>query len=327
MNKKWFLKNDGLRKQYYPLYVSKNKFEVFNNKYIAPSDLKDLLTSKPRYSIYHYQIPGFAILTQTVPNQTDDGVELPAGAYSYISSDHSSDARLEVRAHRKGESYLGINNTVEITKDIAIFRNNKAVYEELGVSYRRGYLVYGPPGNGKTAMIRNMLNSEEFKDTQIIWCKTLPEDDFLERLDKTPMLKILILEELSSSNGDSNYNMSKLLEMLDGESSLSNCIVIATTNYPELLAKNLADRPSRFDMTVEVANPSANDVTSLLEFFLKRSLAEGEISIKDVSVAHIKEIVILHKTHGVTLEEAARRVLKQSQGFKDNFQEKKDFGL
>lgn len=121
--------------------------------------------------------------------------------------------------------------------------------------------------------------------------------------------------------------MSKLLEFLDGEHSVSNSIVIATTNYPELLAQNLADRPSRFDIVIKIGNPDAEAITKLFSFFLKRVVLPEEIVIKDVSVAHIKEIVLVHKIHGLTLQEAADKVKAQSSNFQSNFQEKKPFGL
>lgn len=322
---KWIHSKKKLRDTYYPAEQSNRVYTVKKPIDVDVAALEKGLNAEVPTGLA-YDAPGSLVVTYTY-EPVNEGVELPAGSYSFIGGSPSSSDRLEVRTKKTSESYIAINNTDVIEKDIDVFLANKAVYEDLGVAYRRGYLIHGPPGNGKTALIHNMLSGDRFKDAQTIWCKEFPPDDFLERLNETPNLKIIILEELNNETGENNYPTSKLLEMLDGESSLQNCITIATTNYPEFLAKNLANRPSRFDLVTAITNPTKSDAMKLLSFFLKEECPDIEIDTKRISVAHIKEMVIIHKTTGMSLEEAYKKVYKQISEFQQNFQEKKSFGL
>ncbi len=189
------------------------------------------------------------------------------------------------------------------------------------------YLLHGPPGNGKTALIRSLLNDELFKDAIIVWCNSIISESMREELNRTDKLKVVVFEELLKESGEANYDMQNFLDMLDGESSLNNCITIATTNYPELLAKNLADRPSRFDLTVEIGYPDKPSIIQLLQTFLKTKDIDLNVDTAELSVAHIKEIALMHKMYKISLDAATLKMRKQSRKYKDNFTEKKSFGL
>lgn len=321
---KWTKDVNGSNVSYHPAPQTKYAYTVESTDCVEVDDIKNAMNGDKSTGVPPTQVEGHIITYKSVPNEGED---LPAGTYSHIPSNYLSNERLDARLYRKNEAYIQITNAEHILSDMLLFKRHQKTYEDIGVSYRRGYLIYGAPGNGKTALLRNLLSKEEFTSAQVVWCRDLPSNSFLECLNATPNLKIVVFEELLDSQGSSNYDMARLLEVLDGESSLANCITIATTNYPELLAKNLADRPSRFDMVVEVGNPSQADASRLLEFFLKRPVLNDEIVVKNYSVAHLKEIVILHKLHGISLQDAANKMSTQSENFKSNFQEKKAFGL
>lgn len=40
-----------------------------------------------------------------------------------------------------------------LLKDMENFLHNAAWYNDRGIPYRRGYLLYGPPGSGKSSLI------------------------------------------------------------------------------------------------------------------------------------------------------------------------------
>lgn len=320
---KWKRSNKGSTVFYHPKNITASKYRIQPVSEVNVKELEAGLTDESIY-ISHNEISGLAI---TYTEQEVPGEDLPVGSYHYILGGGGYPDRLEVKEDTRKEAYVELHNVEAVLKDMNRFLESKAVYEEMNIAHRRGYLIYGPPGNGKTVLIRSLLNTH-FKDAVVVWCSSLPDPYFMEELNAINKLKILVLEELTNKDGGSNYSMKKLLNTLDGEESLTNAITIATTNYPELLAKNLADRPSRFDMVIEVKNPSTEDTKRLLELFVGHPVSNEEMpEVKDMSVAHIKEIAIIHKLYSVDLKEAYERLLKQSNSFKQNFEEKKKFGI
>lgn len=256
------------------------------------------------------------------------GVELPFGSYVWGQENYPMPERLMPIIPRKHEKYINIASLDSLNEDIELFLNSGSLYEELGFMYRRGYLLHGPPGNGKTALIRE-LTKKYSESSYIIWCENVPSKDMLETLNQLPGLKIIIVEELVTKSDDSYFNMGRFLEFMDGEQSLKNCITIATTNYPEKLKANLANRPSRFDVVYEIKNPKKEQLYRILSSLLNRKepITTEEVDLKDISFAQVKELVLLHKMYKISLSEAQDKIFTASEAFKGGFEEKKTFGF
>lgn len=321
----WKLVKQGAR-EYYELRRTQEVYTVRDTDKLSNKDIEKALTDCDSY-VDLGSVPSKLITYQN--ELIVDEIILPSGFYDYYPSQgYPSVARLEVKKVRTEEAYIPTANVSAFNSDVKMFLDSQHIYEEMKVQYRRGYLLYGPPGNGKTALIRSILTRPEFKDAQIIWCHAILPESFREQFNSTKDLKILVFEELVNQDGSNNYAVQDFLDMLDGESSMKNCIVIATTNYPELLAKNLADRPSRFDLTLEVGYPDKASVTKLLRMFLKdESIQTDDLDLTELSVAHIKEIALIHKMYGVTLAEAVDKMRQQSRKFKNHFEKPKAFGF
>ncbi len=299
-------------------------------------DFKSVLTKEEAVKDFSWwtnpdEIVDFKNLqTHILLNQTKDlevGADIPVGCYSHKQSNYPSPELLEVINTRK-DKFLNINkNLNSALEDMNTFLKNKPAYEELGMSYRRGYLFYGPPGNGKTSQIRN-LTQNIFSNAITIWLNRLPSIEMCAALNASPYLKVFVMEEISSSNENSHY-MKELLNFFDGETSVPNSIIIATTNYPEELEKNLIDRPSRFDFVIEIPNPTNSEAQEYFESFLGRPLGKDEIEFKNLSVAHIKEIVLQHRLFGKSLKETYNKMTLFKKKIKDVFpdKEKKAIGI
>ena len=109
---------------------------------------------------------------------------------------------------------------------------------------------------------------------------------------------------------------SSFLSFLDGQASWNNCLILATTNYPERLPGNIIDRPSRFDRVIRVDYPKPDVRKKYLDKMLGESNVD-EIMIKKTegfSIAYMKEICIQMMIHGKTFEE----IMKETQVRKDN---------
>jgi hypothetical protein len=253
-------------------------------------------------------------------SDTDIG-ELPFGCYKYVQENEDPCDRLVPIALR--EDFFLCNQELfkQIETDVIKFQEAQAIYEEMQVLYKRGVLLYGDPGSGKTSLIRYLTKTLFKQDCHIIWMDHIPGLSLVREFCKIKTLKVFVIEEISSANRNA-YEMKVLLEFLDGESSVSNSLVLATTNYPEELAKNLADRPSRFDLVIEIKDPTPTEAKAFFEHFLKQKLDgmfETDELFRGLSISHIKEVCLLSKFYGWPLLKCREKVLASRKRFKENF--------
>ncbi|KDO46838.1 hypothetical protein CISIN_1g048683mg [Citrus sinensis] len=119
-----------------------------------------------------------------------------------------------------------------IIKDLDIFRNGKEYYRRVGRVWKRGYLLFGPPGTGKSNLIASMANHLKFD----IYHLDLTDIQF------SSDLQFLLLTM------PSRVTLSGLLNFIDG--SWSWCgegrIILFWTNHKEKLDPALL-RPGRMD--------------------------------------------------------------------------------
>src|ERR1019366_1040039 len=139
----------------------------------------------------------------------------------------------------------------EIQSSIENFLENEDFYRDNGMPWKKGLLLFGPLGNGKTSLIKTIISEYPFKPVTVI-----PEasgemvcDAFDYAEDQCPAL--LYFEDLDSLLG--NYiDTSLFLNLMDGISAKNGLFVIATANDISRLKPALTDRPSRFDRKIEI---------------------------------------------------------------------------
>ncbi|MGA2498561.1 MAG: AAA family ATPase, partial [Tepidisphaeraceae bacterium] len=138
---------------------------------------------------------------------------------------------------------------------VGFFGENVAtLYRALRVPYRRGVLLYGPPGNGKTSLIRH-IGAALPKIPVLVSrpCSTFDSDDLQSIVDRWVQQApaILVIEDLDWLL--SLVNISRFLNMIDGVESRATggLLLTATTNHPEALDPAINNRPGRFDVAIE----------------------------------------------------------------------------
>lgn len=156
------------------------------------------------------------------------------------------------------------------------------IYKQLGVRHKRGFLLYGPQGTGKTGVIRRIVRAaiEASKavtfyiDTDSIDHVAIAASMLRSVEPKRPL--ICVYEDVDNmiDQGDEAH----LLAFLDGEKSVDHVVNIATTNYLEKLPDRIKKRPRRFDDLVEVKAPT--DAVRLKYFTHKL----GRLGITDKKV-------------------------------------------
>ncbi|XP_044020709.1 mitochondrial chaperone BCS1 isoform X2 [Aphidius gifuensis] len=150
----------------------------------------------------------------------------------------------------------------KILKDCREFINNPGWYSDRGIPYRRGYLLYGPPGCGKSSYITALAGELERGICVLNLSERGLTDDRLNHLlAVAPQQTIILLEDVDAAfssreetkemkaayDGLNRVTFSGLLNCLDGVASSEARILFMTTNYLERLDPALV-RPGRVDL-------------------------------------------------------------------------------
>jgi len=193
----------------------------------------------------------------------------------------------------------------ELTQDFEQFFASEALYRQHGVPWKRGYLLIGPPGNGKSHTIKALVNhlgkpciyvqsfkSPHYTDHHVM--KTL-----FERARRTTPC-IVILEDLDSLLNDGNRSF--FLNELDGFAANHGILTLASTNHPERLDPAILERPSRFDRKYTFALPALDERKSYLKLWNVRLDSDMQLSSRGLhkvaqasdgfSYAYVKELVL-----------------------------------
>ena len=255
---------------------------------------------------------------------------LPSGIYRLIPSTSYTYHALPQVLEKK-DRILDLKFRDDILKAFNVFKAREEVYRTAELCYKRGILLYGPPGTGKTTIIHSVIADMVDKDCLVLFVKLSLPEDICVNLKKDKRLKIIIFEEFTATLNHSYNDTIDMLDFLDGEKSLDNCFIIATTNYPEKIPGNFVDRPGRFDKLYKVDYINKSDATLYCKAVLKRELDEDEIKtvekLQDVTIAQLREVILMMKLEDLSMLNAYYKIQAQSLLVKQDFTARKRIGF
>jgi ATP-dependent 26S proteasome regulatory subunit len=199
---------------------------------------------------------------------------------------------------------LPMEEATEVLEGIETFWKRKEKYAEYGFTFKRGVLLYGNPGNGKSVLINKLakLLLEGFKGI-VLYITSAAELDHYYKFSSEilriiePERKLFVVMEDIDGIVSYKENETTLLNILDGVNQLDNVVYLATTNYPEKLSARITNRPSRFDLRVEIKAPNEE----CRRIYFKAKLKPADLEQIDLekwvretdglSMAHLGEVI------------------------------------
>jgi AAA+ superfamily predicted ATPase len=189
-----------------------------------------------------------------------------------------------------------------LKSDLSTFFEDADKFKQFNISHRRGILLHGPPGTGKTMLIKHIATTTDVPVVQLIATAGTDTSDLLAFFEYLSEISpaIAIIEDLDSMfKGD--MGRSNFLNILDGACTDKNksLLIIATTNHIKEIDEALTERPSRFDRHYHLDYP---DEDLRRQYIVKRfanlkSLVENDAAVgvfvkntERMSYAHLNEI-------------------------------------
>jgi AAA+ superfamily predicted ATPase len=180
-------------------------------------------------------------------------------------------------------------------------RNREMLAAE-GLTIKRGLLLSGPPGDGKSSAIECFVN-DIAGTASVIIVEAVEHIRAVYHLAQMLAPSVVILEDLDliTKNRQDSYSYAtkddvtgELLQVLSGGSAYADIITIATTNHPEAIDEALAKRAGRFDAHVRMGYPGEAEKLRVLDLYLDRFGVRDDLTCRRLKQTLTRDFARLH---------------------------------
>ena len=157
-----------------------------------------------------------------------------------------------------------------------------------GQHLKRGVLLYGSPGTGKTHTVRYLLSRSEGATAILLSGGSLARISEAATMARALQPSIVVLEDCDLIAEDRSFGhgpqplLFEVLDAMDGLASDADVAFVLTTNRVDMLERALAQRPGRVDLAVEIPLPAQAERVSLLQLYA-RGISFSAGSIEDAA--------------------------------------------
>ena len=181
------------------------------------------------------------------------------------------------------------------------FYKNKDFYLKNGIPYRTCILLHGPPGTGKTSIIK-AIASEYDKQISLIDIDTMSGPKIKSALCQASDNCIIAIEDVDSAseiltrtkeNETINFSaggISGFLNAFDGIGTFSNKIIIMTTNHLEKLDPAIL-RPGRVDLILKIDLLESDSIKQYLNRFFKDVVIPDKV-LQPISGCKLQQLIL-----------------------------------
>ncbi|MCD4759596.1 AAA family ATPase, partial [archaeon] len=172
-------------------------------------------------------------------------------------------------------------------------------FERIGITAPKGVLLYGPPGTGKTLLAKAVANEAEanfisVKGPELI-SKWVGESEkgirkiFEKARQASPT--IIFFDEIDAITTTRGYGegskstermVNQLLTEMDGLEELTEVVIIAATNRPDLIDAALL-RPGRFDRIIMAPIPDLKTREQIFRVHTTKMKIAKDLNLKDLA--------------------------------------------
>ena len=206
------------------------------------------------------------------------------------------------------ESVIMEGNMAEkLLEDMREFLVSEVWYNKLGIPYRKGYLLAGSPGNGKSSLVMAVASALKLDISVLnLSASGVSDDRLIELISNIPARTLLLIEDIDcifqqreKQDDKDTVTFSGLLNAIDGIMAGNGRILFLTTNHMEKLDPALI-RPGRCDVIFNVKNATQSQAEGLFLRFFPENKEEakefGKILKPDtISMAQIQGYLMEHR--------------------------------
>jgi ATPase family associated with various cellular activities (AAA) len=170
-----------------------------------------------------------------------------------------------------------------------------------GQHLKRGVLLHGPPGTGKTHTVRYLLGKMPGATAILLTGPAMRYLDFVVALARRLQPAIVVIEDVDLVAEDRSFSdasplLFTLLDAMDGLATDADVTFVLTTNRAEVLEQALAARPGRVDLAVEIPLPDATGRDRLLRLYARNLRIDADLApviadTEGVTASYIKELM------------------------------------
>ncbi|KAF5359044.1 hypothetical protein D9758_004759 [Tetrapyrgos nigripes] len=208
-----------------------------------------------------------------------------------------------------------------LKKDVYGFFESEKLYKELGIPWKRGLILYGPPGNGKTISLKTIMKTCDAMGYAPLYVKSFQswqgEEASMQMVfGKARQLApcLIILEDLDSLINDGNRSF--FLNQLDGLDGNDGLLVIGTTNHFDRLDPGISSRPSRFDRKYLFDDPDRDERVLYVKYWQNKLKDNKSVTFPDSMVDEVADAT--DKFSFAYLKEAFVSALVTMAGYEDD---------
>ena len=187
----------------------------------------------------------------------------------------------------------GLMEAIERIKDVVVLPYQEAkLFAQISLEAPRGILLYGPPGCGKTLLVKAIAteNDMTFFNVSIadVLSKWVGESEriikeiFRQAHEKKPSIvffdeieALFTVRGMMDTSGVHKNIIAQILSEMDGLIQMENVFVLGATNRADLVDPALL-RPGRFDEIIEIPRPTRQASEEIAKIYLTQDLPVPE---------------------------------------------------